>query len=262
MGLAQDSSTVFEIFDSTLAETAPELLGLWVTKPTAPNLAFSINSGTLDDVPLWRANFPSDLRKADQLLVKSEGKLDQSQQALDTVIERINWLLTRPESKIDWGLAFDISSNGKEFSQPEQELLTSLQELQEIQPRSFSLSQPRVDIWKQGFEQFRSLLKRSLEVIANYAKVETQWQGQTLAQTVVSWTGDVKSIWINGIQSEQINLHERTLALALASRNTLLQTFSTAIQVALKLSVVLSLPGGFILALPATWKFINQVIAR
>jgi len=264
MGLAKDSSTVFEIFDSTLAETAPQLLGLWTTKPTPSNTSFDVNSVTIADTPLWRANFPSSLEKANYLLVNSEARLNESQKALDTAINRINLVIANTEMESKGGLAFDISSARKELTPPEQELLMSLRELQEIQSpsESFSVSDKRLNDWKQGFEQFRSLLQRSLEVIANYAKVETQWQGQTYAQTVVSWTGDMNSVWREGINSEQVVLHQRTLALALASRNTLLQTFSIAIQLALNWSVALTVPGGFILALPATWKFINQVIGK
>jgi WD40 repeat protein len=56
-----------------------------------------------------------------------------------------------------------------------------------------------------------------------------------------------------------------TLALALQSREMLMQTFVMATQFAIKLSklsILLSTPGGVILALPAAWKFINQVLAE
>jgi hypothetical protein len=112
------------------------------------------------------------------------------------------------------------------------------------------------------FESFHSFAEGLQGGTAKDARIETQIQGQTIAQTVVSLTGDVHSVWQEGVNAAQVALHQRTLALALGSRNTVLQTFSVAVQAALKLSVLLALPHGVILALPATWKFIHQLLGQ
>jgi hypothetical protein len=87
-------------------------------------------------------------------------------------------------------------------------------------------------------------------------------QEDLLGQTTVSWSGDVNTVWRVGLSPEDVKLHQRTLALALQSRDTLLQILVMATQFAVKLSVLLAMPGGAILALPAAWKFINQVLAE
>jgi hypothetical protein len=54
---------------------------------------------------------------------------------------------------------------------------------------------------------------------------------------------------------------DRFQALALESRDTLIRTFVFAARGAVQLSVMLTMPGGALLALPAIWKFINQILA-
>jgi hypothetical protein len=59
-----------------------------------------------------------------------------------------------------------------------------------------------------------------------------------------------------------MRLPQRTLALALGSLETLFRTVLLAAQLAVKISVLLSTPGGVILTLPAVWRFIHRVLAE
>jgi ketosteroid isomerase-like protein len=250
-----EPTPVFELFDATLAATAPNLIGLWSTNSSASETAVAFASEAVVDAPLWRANFPDDERKATALLVNSEARLVSAQKELGTVLDRIDLLIPATDSEVKASLAFDVSE-GQGLAPPEQELLTSLAALQNGgQAESFGLGAER-------FEPFHSFAERLQGVTAHDARIETQIQGQTIAQTVVSFTGDVHSVWQEGVNVAQVALHQRTLALTLGSRNTIFQTFSVAIQAALKLSVLLALPHGVILALPATWKFIHQRLGQ
>lgn len=264
MKLRDKSQAAFNLFDATLAEISPELLGLWTTQSRTLDVAFDSSAATTSNTPLWRANLSSDLKKAAIQVSDSETRLNLSQKALEKASDRISSLVI-PNIGVD-DLAFDISLMRKRFEQPEQELLTSLKEIQSTremeQSQSFGVDKYFLNKQTQVFKQFKSLSERLSGMVTNYAWVETQLQGQTFARTVISWKSDVHSVWERDINSDQIVLHQRTLALSLASRNALFQTFSVAVQTALKLSVVLSMPGGFILALPATWKFINQIMTQ
>jgi len=265
MNTQEEAAAVFELFDSTLAEITPEWLGLWTTQSRMADVAFDLNSSVNAEVPLWRANFPADLRQVGQILTDCEARLEASQDALGQVPDRLDRLITLASLGGADDLAFGLSPTEQPLVQPEQELLAALQELQGVgEPQSFGVDfgvgEKLFGGWKQSYEQVQVLTKRAIEVIANYAQVETQIQGKTLARTTVGWTGDVNTVWIDGVNVEQRMLHQRSLALALASRNTLLQSFTMAVQLALKVSVSLTLPGGVIWALPAVWKFINQVV--
>ena len=250
-----EPTPVFELFDATLAETAPNLIGLWVTNSSGSEAAAAFAPEAVVNTPLWRANFPDDESKATALLSNSEARLVSTQKELGTVLDRIDLLIPPTDAGMKAGLAFEVSE-GQGLASPERELLTSLAVLQNReQPESFGTSAER-------FEPFHSLAERLQRVTAHDARIETQIQGLTIAQTVVSFTGDVQSVWQEEVNAMQVALHQRTLALALGSRNTVFQTFSVAVQAALKLSVLLALPHGVILALPATWKFIHQRLGQ
>lgn len=256
------AQVIFELFDTALAEIAPDVFGLWATTPisSVEAVAFDMTSTTITDAPLWRANLSALIATAH--LANGEARLEASQKALSTATDRLNALVILC-SGAKTSLAFDVSSAGKELAQPERELLTLLQELQETElPKSFGLDEELVEGWQQTNRQFQTFVEQLLHVVANYAWVETHIQGQILARTAVSWTGDMASVWQKGIDPAQVALHQRTLALALASRDTLIQTFNVAAQGTLKLSVLLTMPGGTVLAFPAVWRFINQVLAE
>jgi hypothetical protein len=253
-----EPTPVFELFDATLAETAPNLIGLWITNLSVSGTAASFAPEAVVDAPLWRANFPDDPRKATALLSNSEARLVSAQKELGTVLDRITLLIPPNDSEVKASLAFDLSES-QGLAPPEQELLTSLAVLQNGgQPEPFGLNEEKV----RAFEPFHSFAEGLQRVIAHDTRIETKIQGQNIAQTVVSFTGDVHSVWQEGVNTAQIALHQRTLSLTLGSRNTVFQTFSVAVQAALKLSVLLALPHGVILALPATWKFIHQRLGQ
>lgn len=266
----ENATAVFELFDSTIAEMTPELLGLWTTQPSqskAADVACDLDSQFISDVCLWRSHFPVDFSKTDSLLRDCEARLEESQKALSTVPDRLARLLKLSNSKVGDDLAFDLSPTESPLTQPEQELLITLQELQGMEQTQsfdvdFSGSKELLGVWRQSLEQFQAFNKRVIHSLSTYALVETQIQGETVARTAVGWAGDFSSIWRDEVNAEQKVLHGRSLALALASRNALLQSFTMAVQLALKVSVSLSLPGGIILVLPAVWKFVNQVVNK
>jgi hypothetical protein len=260
-----NTTAVFELFDSTLAEITPGLLGLWTTQPGASEVSFSLDSQPPADIPLWRSNFPADFNQVDKLLINSQERLKTFQQALNTLPDRIEHLITLVDSGAIDDIAFSVSATESPLAGPEQTLLTAVQTLKGIEPPQpvdvdFGIGQQLSGGWKQAYEQFQAFANRAIATTANVAWVETQIQGTTFARTIVNWTGDINTIWMNEVNAEQQLLHQRSLALALASRNELLQTLTTAIQLALKMSISLSLPGNAILALPAVWTFINQIV--
>jgi hypothetical protein len=57
-------------------------------------------------------------------------------------------------------------------------------------------------------------------------------------------------------------LHQRTLDLALNSRNAAVGLFLLVIQSALKVSVLFAIPGGPLLIIPVVWQFVQRVLAE
>ncbi|MGI0484953.1 hypothetical protein ACN4EK_05915 [Pantanalinema rosaneae CENA516] len=279
-------SPVFQLFDSILAATTPEIVNVWVTCPgttysevvlanslasqefqgSEPLASVSFDAETMNSevavaIPVWRANFPADFSQATSYLTESEASLCQSQQALESAMDRIQRLVHCIDSQS--GLSFALNSVATGQPQPERELLATLQQMQNPEiPVSFGLGEEIAGFSHQVVEQFQAVVERSLQVIAHYAWIETQVEGRTLARTSVGWLGNANSIWQTGLTAAQVSLHQRTVILALASRDTVLQIFGVTVQTALKLSVLASVPGGLILMLPVAWKFIDQVMTQ
>jgi hypothetical protein len=261
MGSSRDSQTVFQCFDGGLAEISPDVLGLWATVPTSSSqaLAFSTNVEPVPHAPLWRVSLPAELHLAQHHLASAEAKLQASQKALATATDRLGVFIEAQRA----GVAFGIASADRRTSQPEAALEVLLRAIHEAQaPVSFGLAEHLGGGWEQAAQQFQAILERLRQLVAYYVWVETRVQEGLLGQTTVSWTGDVHTVWREGLSPAEVELHQRALALALQSRDTLLQTLVMVTQFAVRLSLLLSMPGGVILALPAAWKFINQVLAE
>jgi hypothetical protein len=81
-----------------------------------------------------------------------------------------------------------------------------------------------------------------------------------VARSVLRWSGDLDTFWGEAIVPEQAGLHRRSLAVAVSSRNLMLRTILLAAQNAARLAALLATPAGAVMAIPAVWKFINQVL--
>ena len=247
--------------DSPPARSMPDMLGLWTTVPLLPaeGIAFGTAAAGTAEAPVWRANLSPDPDLAAAQIASAEASLDASQAALTTATDRINALVEEQKEQ-PAGLAFAVSAVGPALAQPERELLALLEEAEKGRPPvSFGAAEVISGGWAQATQQFQGFVDQLRRIVSHYAWVETRVQGKLLSQTTVGWTGDMDTAWQGGLDPAQMALHQRTLALALASRAMLIRTFVVATSGAAKLSVLLSTPGGVILALPAAWKFINQV---
>jgi len=260
-GELHSSRMTFELLDASLAGMAPEVLGLWAVVPQlSDDISASVAaSAGVDDSPVWRANYTKEPGSAEASLTMREARLNASKKGLDNVPDRLNRLMETQPAAFDFGLRSPEETSAK----PEAELLALLQEIQESGAGvSFGIGEKFPFGWEQAFHQFMGILDRVCRFIACYARVETRVEEHLLAQTTISWTGDVNTAWKAEPTPDQVRLHQRTLALALQSRDTLLRTVWMAAQLAVKLSALLSTPGGVILALPAVWRFIHQVLAE
>ena len=237
-----DPPAIFEICDGAAA--------------SAGQLAFAAPTATPPEAARWRVNLSGDPSQAAADLGKAEARLERSQQALAVAAERLSGLVAAQRS----GVAFGFYPGRMGFAQPEAELMTLLRMLQEgTFAADFGVGETIVAGWEQATEQLQAFVGRLRHSISQYAWVETRLQGRLLGWTILGWTGAVDTLWQAGLSSAQAALHERAVALALASRETLIRTLVVVAQAALTLSVLLTTPGGAVLALPAAWKFINQV---
>jgi hypothetical protein len=258
------SQGIFQCFDTTLAAITPEVLGLWETVPTPSSqaLAFGTAIDSLVQPLLWRADLPAELRLAHAHLADAETRVHTSQTALAGATHRLEGFLEARQA----GMAFGLPAGDRATGQPEAALAGLLEEIQAGRGTvSFGVGAWLGGGWAQATQQLQAVVTRLRHLVSDYVWVETRVHEELLGQTTVGWSGGVQTVWRRGLTADEVMLHQRTLALALQSRHTMLQTLVLATRCAgrlASLSLLLSTPGGVLLALPAAWKFINEVLAE
>lgn len=236
-------------------------LGLWTpVRSAAPaDVSFDLNASPSIEESVWRIDLPDGPGTADHEMETRLAKLNRFDDGLSLAEQRLE-KFSASTARQPGGVSFQIG----DLPQPEQELLDWLNETGN---RSVSFGIGETIGAKLGVvsPEFQSFLERLTDVVVHYARVETNVGGKSLGQTVVSWTGDMHTAWRAELTAEQVALHRRTLALALTSRTEYLRLLTLAARGAVMLATLPALaatPGAALIALPAAWKFIQQVIAE
>ena len=249
-----------------MTDPLPGVLRNWDIPPLPVSevVSFSAPAPDVGQAPAWRVNLPADPSAAIQQLENSRAELQASQEALNNVPDRIENLVNRSQAEARG----EVSFAAEPLPPAEAELIRMLGAAGQIAVRgeqpevSFGLGQDLGAELRKATEGFQQFTQRISRLIAHFAWVETQVTGHLLARTVVGWTGDLDTLWEQYLRPEQIDLHRRSLNLAITSRAAMLRTFIVTTQGAAKLSILLATPGGAILALPAAWKYVNQILAE
>jgi hypothetical protein len=189
-------------------------------------------------------------------IAAGEASLEAAQRGLEAASCRLDAFVESQST----GLSFGVDRAEISPAKPEAQLLKALTEIREGRgAMSFSPGEDRANWWTQGAPRIEAFVRRGLQFIVHYAWVESEMEGRLLGRTAVSWTGDMDTVWPEDVRPDQAALHQRALALALASRDTMIRTVIIAARGAAKLSMAMATPGGAIVALPAVWDFINRV---
>ncbi|HSH02512.1 MAG TPA: hypothetical protein VLL52_08340, partial [Anaerolineae bacterium] len=203
--------------------------------------------------PVWRASLPAGEGEAARLLEDLEAKLAATQAALPAAEGGIDEVVHQKRMVAE-GVSFAVPT----LTPAEQTLWQLMRELEgEDEVVHYGMVEDGLAAAQQQWSAMANWLEQTL---GHYTYVETEVGGQWIGRTTVAWQGDFQTYWSDERMSGEMDLHLRTLRVALSSRNTLLQTISLAAASAAKISLALSMgPAGAIQALPAAWKYINQV---
>jgi hypothetical protein len=238
----------FEVIEPVVGAPAPP--GPWTTRP-APPVSFSASGAPESGSPVWRVSLPADPQAAREALSDAGRGLRAQEAALATAQSRIR----------------QVASGGASFAAgrtpaPELELMGLVGEVRAAEggASSFGIRETVSAGWGEAEEKFRAFAAQVHETLTNYAVVETQVELVLIGRTSVGWTGDVRSLLVADLSAEQADLHRRTLALALASRTAMLRTFTTVLRGAAIVATMISSPVGAVAALPAAWKFVDQLL--
>jgi hypothetical protein len=249
------------IFELTLPDEEPVgLIGPW--KAEAAPVSFSVGEEAGSDAPTWKVSLPSDQIEADQALSEAEARIAQAEAALEKIPARLDEITA--SGPRGTGVSFAVASYGFEEQSPEAEMFGLLEQARQLEQgpavAAYALGDVTFAAWEQARVQFETFVGQLQREVMHFAWVETNVEGRLLARTTVGWSGDSETVWLEGLGAGQVVLHQRSLQVTVKTRALRMRMFSTVTGGAAKLSVLLTTPAGALLALPAAWKYVTEIL--
>jgi hypothetical protein len=228
---------------------AEDLFGIW-TVPTPAKISFDIRAAEVRDGPAWRVQLPAALADAQAILDAQNQTLQRSESDLFSTERRLAQVGLYGAEEV--GVAFGA------LPAPEAELLATLSTIEA--PISFEAPGPEEKARQETSSQWRVFVEQVRRMVSHYARIETEMGGALIGQTAVGWTGDFDTVWGGDVSADSMGLHRQSVQLALGSRLALIRLLTIVGTGATKLALRLSVPGAQLLALPAAWKFVRDVL--
>lgn len=246
---------LFELVDSTGGPPPP---GPWRVAPGGhEGLAFGA-AAVAPASPVWRADLPDDRVAALAALAAAEADLRRQDAALDAAPGRM--IAVAAPATASYGLRGQPAGLGA----PDHWLRATVEGLRAgsgspAGAASYGLRDDVTAAWQEAEARFLSFAAQAREALSSLAVVETRVGGALVARTSVGWSGDFRTLLGGAPLYLDAALHRRTLGLALGSRAALLKMFGTVMRGAAIVAALTSSPVGAALALPAAWRFVEQV---
>lgn len=252
------------IFELSLPNDEPlGLVGPWQAGASTPVSFAAGESSARIDAPVWKVSLPSDADEAEQALSEAEAQVAAAEAALNEVPVRFEAIASaQPRGE---AVSFEAATFAVEAGSPEAELLDLLGHVRLMEQGrtvSFGVADYASAAWEQAKVQFEAFVAQLQREVFNFAWVETNIEGQLLARTTVGWSGDSHTVWLERASAEQRSAHQRALQVAVKSRALRLRMFVTVTGGAAKLSLLLTTPAGAVLALPAAWKYVTEILGQ
>ena len=226
------------------------------TTEVAANLAFSTASEVkAEQFVRWQLNLPANSQQVDGYFAAQTANLQASAVALKQIPQRftqVEQALSLSKQVVD-SPSFAIETADIALNLPPLEA-TLFQQLQSPPEEGVSFG-----LGTDVSTSFKAFMTRAQQIVAHQAWVETRIENHLVGQTVVGWTGDFRTAWQNGADSQEIRHHQRSLKLALATRQTILRVTTLVIKLSLSIA---ALQGGNLLAAPAVWNYVEQVMTE
>ncbi len=242
-------------------------LGLWTPAPDA--VSFSVDEAVPG--PVFRVNIQAGGASAAEAFTENEMYITRLNAALENVPNRLDGLVVRTQAHrqktADKGLSFDAGLLEQQESGPEGDLLALLGDAEVEGKRSrrevsFGIQETTSAAWEQAKAGFEALIEQINREVLHFAWVETNIEGSLIARTTVGWTGDAQTAFLDEISDQQVVLHGRTLRIVTQTRSLRLRLFITITSGAAKVSTLIATPAGAVLALPAVYQYVMQIVAQ
>lgn len=221
-----------------MADFTDDMLGAWGDAAAAKSL---------DAGATWRIDLPASLADAQHILRAQHDALAQDQAAMAEAVARLRAFIDDYQPAAGDMKALERSPEAA---------------LREHLARAGAQSKDLLDPFDGIRAEFNQFVQSVRDFVSDYASVETTQAGAAIAITKVRWTGDVQTAWRDGFSPAQSELHRQNMHVALARRALLMRLMVVISTGAAKIVLRLATPGAQLLALPAIFQFIKDVIAE
>lgn len=251
-------------FELSLPNEEPVgLVGPWEAGAPAP-VSFVAGESAPLDAPVWKVSLPEDPFAAEQALSEAEAQIAAAEAALNEIPARLEAVTSaQPRGS---QVSFEAAPHRIETDSPEASMLDLLGHARSLEQGrtviSYGMTDFASEAWEQARVQFEAFVGQIQREMLHFAWVETNVAGRVLARTTVGWSGDNNTAWLDGVAADQVAIHRRALQVAIKSRALRMRIFATVTGGAAKLSILLSTPAGAVLALPAAWKYVTDILAQ
>src|SRR5512144_1375183 len=251
------NSVTFALLEPTARVDPADVLGLWRMPAPSPDVAFSApgpDAGTHDDdPPVWRIELPADRSRAWLSLDSARDRAASAQARLPRTADT---LLDVVAGRVG-------SDPGSDLPAAELELSRWLEERRDPGPGvAFGVSDQLASWTREAADALGDLNARIARWCAPTARVDTHLGDRLVGRSAVRWRGDAHSAVRAELGAEDVRLHASAVGLVRSSRATLLSALGIALEGALLVARLVALPGGPLLALPATFRFVNRLLAE
>ncbi len=243
----------FELVGVTMSDPGRDILHLWapttdtwsdrVTFAAAPAMANAPDSDALR----WLVHLANDRAQALASLGDAEGWLDVAGRALQGVGGRIERLVS---------LGDGAPGPGPEAA------LAELLRSGPAGPGTAGASAEQGERWERLARQCRDAVAGVVQATTRRGWVETHLGGRRIGWSVVDMAGSITTVVPARLDPWRVDLHERAVRLTIRSRTAFIRQLAIVARGAALLAVALGTPMGPALALPAAWKFADDVLAE
>jgi hypothetical protein len=212
------------------------------------------------EAPTWRIALPTSPEAAQAVLRDQNRALQMAQRDLQRADRQLEAL-----APTGTGVSFSVAD---ELAAPTYDLMESLAHYQEMEAVAFGLFRREkaesalTEEDARLYAQWNAFMAQIQRMVGQYARVETVLGDVLIGNTAVSWAGDFTTTWDDDIRVNTMRVHTQSVHLALHSRIALMRIVSVVATGAAGLAVKAAVPGGQILLLPATWRFVRDVLAE
>ncbi len=256
-----------------------EMADLLGNMPAGPSADISFADPTAavaeTDQAVWSVSLTADMGQAYQIVWQQGQTLELHQHHILKAGQDIQQLsLPEPEiTSFEPDLA-SYATRGIGVSQETATLLNNMAQLQtalqdsqaEISYTLFDMTFPKTiklpPNWTQMVADYQAFMQQTFQLLKPTLRVETKVEQTLLAYTLVGLSGDFETACFSQNTPDHTQLHHKILSLSLKSRLALMQLLAQTTAGAVVLAAKFSLPGGPLLALPAAWRYFQDVIAQ